>query len=1098
MGGRTTWTVLAVLALVASCGGTFEPFEHKTPAAPRDSGGESVTGRDSVGAPDSSDAATSALIFERVEPDTGGVAGGQVVTLVGDGFEVGCEVFFGPRRAPWTHRISALEMTAETPPGRPGAVDVVLVCPGAPTLEISGGYTYSTDLEVHGVTPAEGKFTGGTPVTVHGSGFSSAAQLLVGGRPALFVTVVDDRELHAVTPPGVPGPADLHVVHSGRQAHLPRAFRYVAAPRVDEVVPAVISRDGGVVSIRGAALEATTEVRFDGAKSPGVVISGDDELLVEVPPLPPGADPGPTDLLVTTKRGAVSLEAAIHYLGPEVEDPARPELGPLTLYAVRPAEGAAEGGERVALVATGLASAGTLTVLFGAREASIEQISAEEGVVWLETPAAHAPGPVRVQVTSEDGTRELPGEFNYLPPLALESVSPARGPAEGGQPFSVYGRGFDERTRLYVGALPATRLALEGDHSLSAMSPPGSPGPADVRVERGATRRTLPDGYLFEAEPALLAFAPTSGATAGGTRIEVFGVGFDPALPVVLTLGGRPCTHVTVTAPHRIEARTPPAPAGPARPALWLGAETSARELQTPYTYFDPGGVVGGTWGGPMRGSLNVTVLSGGEGVADAYVFLGSDPVTPHQGWTDANGQVTFSGPELFGRQTVSAGKDCHSAAGVVGFDAQNVVLEIWPNCPEEIDRPPPEDLDPAVVTGTVSGIDKYLIVPLGGCAAKPFSPVLCQPCGTSSDCGDEARCVTLPGEPSFCAVTCGGAESCPEGYACRSLPGEGTLCLPERGRREVVCRATRRGLFRPEEPPPGPGALVDSEWRYRIETRFGEQAVVCIGGVRDYATGVFAPQRIGARRGVVPTPRAPEWHEMDVALDVPLSGSAVLLADNAFLDSTRGPDFLYPYVFLDFGPGGVWDFEVHEVQLAAAQPLEVAGLPEALTGSLAGLDYTVALGALSSVTPGSNLPLSMSVRRNLATLGEVPTVIGPVLGVPRIELPGLGGLLEGATLRFGVAPEEVEAHFSLITADRLATDLVLPAWSLVVRGGVTEVALPDLANIAGVAAFESGVYQVGVVRVFDEMFDLDRHDHSDLDRDKWSAWSLDVVSWEL
>lgn len=79
--------------------------------------------------------------LESVEPATGAAAGGDEVTLSGSGLEGTTSVTFGGTEAASFEVVSDNEVTAVTPAGAAGAVDVVVTTDvGSDTL--TGGYTF--------------------------------------------------------------------------------------------------------------------------------------------------------------------------------------------------------------------------------------------------------------------------------------------------------------------------------------------------------------------------------------------------------------------------------------------------------------------------------------------------------------------------------------------------------------------------------------------------------------------------------------------------------------------------------------------------------------------------------------------------------------------------------------------------------------------------------------------------------------------------------------------------------------------------------------------------------------------------------------------
>jgi photosystem II stability/assembly factor-like uncharacterized protein len=80
---------------------------------------------------------------------------------------------------------------------------------------------------IDGVMPDSGDPSGGTPLTISGSGFDPNAVVNVGATPALGVQIVDPGQILATTPPGTPGAVSVTVTNPDTQfASVTRAFLY--------------------------------------------------------------------------------------------------------------------------------------------------------------------------------------------------------------------------------------------------------------------------------------------------------------------------------------------------------------------------------------------------------------------------------------------------------------------------------------------------------------------------------------------------------------------------------------------------------------------------------------------------------------------------------------------------------------------------------------------------------------------------------------------------------------------------------------------------------------------------------------------------------
>jgi hypothetical protein len=79
---------------------------------------------------------------------------------------------------------------------------------------------------VSAVAPRTGSALGGTRVTIEGANFATGAMVAFGGTAATGVVVNSSTAISAMTPPGLPGLADLTVTVAGRSVTLSGAFTF--------------------------------------------------------------------------------------------------------------------------------------------------------------------------------------------------------------------------------------------------------------------------------------------------------------------------------------------------------------------------------------------------------------------------------------------------------------------------------------------------------------------------------------------------------------------------------------------------------------------------------------------------------------------------------------------------------------------------------------------------------------------------------------------------------------------------------------------------------------------------------------------------------
>ncbi|MBM4395858.1 MAG: IPT/TIG domain-containing protein [Deltaproteobacteria bacterium] len=898
-----------------------------------------------------------------VVPGSGASAGLETVALAGDGFSAGMMVVFDQTASPLVVVGSQAAANAQTPPHVPGTVDVTVVRPDGQRATLPAGFEYANAARVDDVSPDRVPTTGGVPVVVSGAGFSGGVKLVIAGKLCPLVEVVDDASLTAVVPDGPPGWADVHVSSASGQAVLEDGVYYYEPLSAALAVPAAGPVGGGtLVTLTGTGFLDGTSVRFGGIAGTDVKIEGIHKLTVRTPP---AASPGAVDVDVIGPYGTAKLPSGFLYL-------AAPDPGKVAVMLVSPAHGPASGGNKVAVVATGLGTAADTVVRFGAASAKLVEVSPESLTALVEAPPG-APGKVAVSVESPAGLDALPAAYLYEAGLAVTGVVPASGPAAGGTAVTVTGDGFAEGASVRFGALPATGVKVASATALTAVTPPGSPGPATVTVTSGGKASSLSNSFVYEAEAGLYAVDPDQGAIAGGTLVRLYGSGFADGMRV--TFGGNEASHVVVESATRASCRTPAGAMGTVDVRV---EPPGAAPMVLPdgFTYYDPTALYGGTWGGPVDGTLNVAVLDGGSGapLPDAFVIVWTDPKTSYQGFTGPDGVVSFSGPDLAGTQMVSANKDCYDAASVVAFDAKNVTLYLSFVCAQGGGMPPGGN--GAMYKGKVVGLDKYVIPPPGNCWLLGTAPdgIGCLPCwGDDTACGEGNRCLQIADDGQFCSRACSVPEDCPEGYGCVGTPGGFVGCMPLPGRKVAKCRTTTPDPFFENQYPMEWG-VADGESNYEALAIPGTVAIVCLGGIEDasYGPPQFQPYAMGVRRHMTAAP-GQTVDGVNVVLNVPMDRRFRVWLDDPPHDTVNGPDTNALLIYYDFASDGV-------IGQDWALPLSFGGNevvaeyePRAFTGDLYDVTYTFMAAAFTVDWQAGQLqtPYSMSLRKGVSELDD-------------------------------------------------------------------------------------------------------------------------------
>jgi hypothetical protein len=648
-----------------------------------DAGADEDAGED---AGDEPDMQVTQLRADTLVPPRGPVDGGTPFVIEGVGFTDTTAVYFGGAIA----QVTLIEgnLVGETPAGvAPGSVDVKLLDATYGNDTLIGGFTYSASLRLTQITPTDVPTRGGVELTVEGAGFDAQTRLSLGGETALRHEVLSPTLMRVLAPAGAEGPADARLTNASATVTLADAVNYFAPLEIEGLTPATGDTAGGsAVTVEGTGFAQGDVVEFDNVAAAVVSVSSDGTR-IEVT-TPPGAA-GLADVRVVSADGDATIAPDAFFYD---------DGSGLTLAALEPSAGPSSGGVEVTLTGAQLDDP-NLEVLFGGAPATI--LSQGAGVAVVRTPAGSV-GAVDVTVNAGGQTSTLPGAYDYVADIWIDRITPNTADAAGGVQVLIEGEGYAGATKVLFGGVAAA-FTVDSGTEITATVPSRSAGVVDVVVERGPIKATFRDGFTYTEELDVYGMFPVRGSIAGGTYVELRGKGFVGGVDV--TFGGAPAAEVTVLDAQTLSARTPPGVSGPVDVEVTSQGETFV--APEPFTYFNPGARFGGSWGGAIRGSVNVTVYSyAGTPIETAFVMLSTRPDTRYQGYTDANGMITLSGPEVYGSQTVTAIAAGHSSATVQAVDAENLTVFLQPEVPPS-QGPPPTPPAPARFEGTLKGLNK-------------------------------------------------------------------------------------------------------------------------------------------------------------------------------------------------------------------------------------------------------------------------------------------------------------------------------------------------------------------------------------------------------
>lgn len=160
---------------------------------------------------------------------SGPTSGGNTITLSGTGLSTASSVSFGGNTATPTV-ISDSQLSVTVPAGTAaGSVALSVTTTGGVASGLS--YVYVDSPTVTAVSPSSGSTSGGTAVTLTGTGLATVSDVTIGGAVAPF-GVISSTEVSVITPPGTAGAADVVVTTTGGSVTVVGGYTYTASPGI--------------------------------------------------------------------------------------------------------------------------------------------------------------------------------------------------------------------------------------------------------------------------------------------------------------------------------------------------------------------------------------------------------------------------------------------------------------------------------------------------------------------------------------------------------------------------------------------------------------------------------------------------------------------------------------------------------------------------------------------------------------------------------------------------------------------------------------------------------------------------------------------------
>jgi hypothetical protein len=558
-------------------------------------------------------------------PPSGTVAGGTVVSLVGENFTetVGnLSCLFGSVMVPATV-LSDRKLQCLAPPMASAGMMTVGVVRGAEAISLTSrllSFEYLLELMVFSVSPLLSSWHGGASVTITGFAFSPNADLecLFGNltAPARWFS---PSQLICVTPPLPAAEMDATSVPLSLGLNgvdfkpLGLNLTFLPSVEITSISPALGLISGGTPIILGlsglTAVKAKVECLFSWTSmwapkrvaTVAIIVNSSDLHCVT-----PQGDEGPANVSVVAD-GIVLSEIPADFTF----------IGTPTIASVEPQSGTRAGGTVVNFTGEGFVGS-LLSCSFGGRDPVAGRVLSPELAQCVTPPLGDGPELSSVSISLNGLDRIATGSFfRYVADPTLWSLSPLSGPAAGGTDVLVAGyfsQGVTYRCRF--GDFGVVLGQLISSTGLVCTAPAAATANGSVALGVSMNGNEWVGNLTFEYYPllSLTAVVPASGSLRGGMELAIHGAGFFPS------------------------------------PGLSCLFRSAAAEVEVPAVFSDEGSIkcVSPAW---RAGANAVTLLVSANGVDFSgnltYVYTEAPLVlglSPSQGYTTGSTLVEVSG----------------------------------------------------------------------------------------------------------------------------------------------------------------------------------------------------------------------------------------------------------------------------------------------------------------------------------------------------------------------------------------------------------------------------------------------------------------------
>ena len=520
----------------------------------------------------------SPLEVSGLSPNIGPLSGGTVVRVSGSGFEDATD---GARKLSCRFGRSVVSAAVTGVNGVALCVAPASQSLGAVAVEITNNgveftsngwmFHYGPDISVETAWPLVGPESGGTVVTITGTGFADTRVILCEfGSAGTLVpgTWMDSGTVSCVSPPHMPGVTALRLSMNGQQfVETGLSFEYLVESTVRAITPSSGPWHGGtVVEVAGTGFVNSTGLSclLANRRLPATFVDTDrlrctTPAMVESSPL-------------------LSLPLEVSNNGIDFTNRSSAQYSFVPALSIRhlwPTNGPVGGGTSVSVYGSGFSSGDSKVLCIfsgGDSQTTLATVGSDNELSCPAPPynASSSGGAVRVELTNNNGADRAasPANFTYVPSIRLSGMNPSQSGEEGGATVIIAGENFIASPSLSCrfGDEEPTPAAFVSPTRVSCLVPASLKGPREVSVTVSNNGQDFAGGSSFDFTylPAFTVtkVEPDAGPVDGGTEVTLTGTGLSETGPWACVFAENVAVPATQLPGGYLRCKSPPQPPG--------------------------------------------------------------------------------------------------------------------------------------------------------------------------------------------------------------------------------------------------------------------------------------------------------------------------------------------------------------------------------------------------------------------------------------------------------------------------------------------------------------------------------------------------------